>query len=87
MGVLTPEQAAQLRRDIADARKRRDANRAEINKGYDALMGTPISPQDLPVNNVSHPHGNRGRADATLSVPMSGLNDNTPGQSMNTDDY
>ena len=59
---------AAIQSEIADAKRRRDANRATISSGYEHLQGALQDPQDHPANNVSHPHGNRGRADATMST-------------------
>lgn len=58
---------------LAENKTRKNAIRQNIGNAYQNLQGTPQDPQDHPANNVSHPHGNRGRLDATvpLNVPQS----------------
>lgn len=63
---------ADVKKYQGEAKRRKQAIRNQIDSGYSHLMGTPLDPQDHPVNNVSHPSGNRGRPDATLSaMPLS----------------
>lgn len=44
----------------------------DMGSAYQNIMGTPQDPRNHPADNVAHPHGNRGRADATvpLNVPQ-----------------
>jgi hypothetical protein len=45
----------------------------DMGDTYQHLMGAPQDPRNHPSDNVSHPHGNRGRMDATIPInsPMS----------------
>ena len=71
--VSSDDFKAQIKAGLAEARQRKQANRAKIGQAYDYLMGTPQNPQDHPANNVVHPSGNRGLSHATvpLNVPTS----------------
>lgn len=63
--------------------KKKHPHTAHETSNYDHMMGTPMSPQDHPANNVIHPSGNRNAEHATLpplSAPM-----NAPMGSMNED--
>lgn len=80
MPGLTPEEYSGIREEQSRARSKQLATRKILGSIYDKSRApsypspsTPQDPQDHPANNVSHPHGNRGRLDATvpLNVPQS----------------
>jgi hypothetical protein len=53
--------------------KRKQVIKPNTGNAYQHLMSPVQDAQDHPANNISHPHGNRGREDATipLNVPQS----------------
>jgi len=78
MPGLDPQEVVRAGRAQANARKQ--AGRQQMGQMYDAMMGAVQDPQDHPANNVSHPHGNRNRPDATIPL-------NVPQSIGNTKDY